>query len=358
MITAALKTRWLATSRAAVLACVVTLIGGCLSYPPPRQVTVSDDLTTLYAPHFDGKEYHNPWAPFVPSFTRRLQFMLTANPYPRRKPDVPRADNDGAYLQQVDVPDSLTWIGHSTAAIQEGGQVVLTDPHLRDRIFTVGRHSPPNVRADGVPADAMTVISHAHLDHLDADTVDELPDTVFYAVPLGLKLWFEKRGRANVVELDWWQSHTRNGWTFTCLPSQHWSKRIEIGFNQSLWCAWLIEGPQRTYFFAGDTGYFHGFAEFGRRFPTIDIAILPIGAYEPRDFIGYQHMDPQQAYRAFEDLGARYFVPVHWGTFRLSHEPIDEPPAELRRHLQALDEVREGVTFMAIGERWVFSMPP
>lgn len=357
MIQATRISRWHVRFGKAALLCALLLVAGCLSYPPARPVKASDDVSTLYAPHFDGEEYYNPWAKFVPSFKRRLQFMLTANPYPRRAPDVPRVDNDGAYLQRDDISDSLTWIGHSTTAIQERGQVVLTDPHLRQRIFAVGRHHPPAIGAHGIPANAMTVISHAHLDHLDAGTVEQLPDTVFYAVPLGLKTWFEKRGRANVVELDWWQSHTREGWTFTCLPAQHWSQRVEMGFNKSLWCSWLIEGPRRTYFFAGDTGYFHGFAEFGRRFADIDIAILPIGAYEPRDFIGYQHMDPQHAYRAYGDLKARYFVPVHWGTFRLSHEPIDEPPAELRRHLQLLQEAGDDVRFMAIGERWILPSP-
>ena len=260
------------------------------------------------------------------------------------------------YLTHPEEPASLSWLGHSTVAIHGRGAVVLTDPHLRNRILYVRRHLPPPLTPPDIPANAMTVISHAHLDHLDAGTVDALPESVFYAVPLGLKSRIAKRGRHNVVELDWWQSHTQYGWTFTCLPSQHWSQRIEVGFNKTLWCSWLIDGPQRRYYFAGDTGYFHGFAEFGRHFPGIDVAILPIGAYEPRDFIRYQHLDPQQAYRAFEDLGAATMVPVHWGTFRLTHEPLDEPPAELKRHLKTIDNPWP-VHFMAIGERWFLPQP-
>ncbi|MFK8015252.1 MAG: MBL fold metallo-hydrolase [Gammaproteobacteria bacterium] len=311
---------------------------------------ISDNTALLYAPHFEDGEFSNPWLPFVPSFKRRIQFMLTRNPYPRTKPAVPQVDLDPGFLLEDGAPDSLSWLGHSTVAIHESDDLVLTDPHLRNRIFTVGRHSPPPLTPSDIPANAMTVISHAHLDHLDAGTVDAMPESVFYAVPLGLKDWFAERGRKNVVELDWWESTTHRGWTFTCLPSQHWSQRLDIGFNKSLWCSWLIDGPERRYFFAGDTGYFHGFAEFGRRYENIDIAILPIGAYEPRDFIRYQHMDPQQAYRAFEDLNARSFVPVHWGTFRLSHEPVDEPAAELRRHLKAIGK-SGSVQFLAIGER-------
>lgn len=333
------------------LIAAVPLVAGCLAYPPAPPPRAVADAELLYAPHFADGEFFNPWAPFVPSFTRRVRFMLTANPYPRREPVVPQVHNDGAYLAGYEPGATVTWAGHSTVAIHEGDDVVLTDPHFRQRIWAVRRHSPPGFPVAAVPPDAMAVISHAHLDHLDAGTVDLLPASVFYAVPLGLREWFAARGRRNVVELDWWESHTRGAWTFTCLPSQHWSQRVEIPFNRTLWCSWLIEGPRRTYFFAGDTGYFHGFAEFGRRFPDIDLAILPIGAYAPRAFIGYQHMDPQQAYRAFEDLGAKRLLPVHWGTFRLSHEPVDEPPAELRRHLEGRQADSGAVRFLAIGGR-------
>lgn len=338
----------------AALACCMGL-AGCLAYPPYREARVSDDFSLLYAPHFKDGKFFNPWAPFEPSFKRRLQFMLTKNPYPRRKPVVPRVDNDGAYLSGYQAGAALTWIGHSTVAIHEGDDVVVTDPHLRNRIWGVRRLQPPGVPVTALPADTMVAISHAHLDHLSAGTVDDLPASVFYVVPLGLREWFVARGRENVVELDWWQSHQRGAWTFTCLPSQHWSQRIEVPFNQTLWCSWLIESGSRRYFFAGDTGYFHGFAEFGRRYPDIDVAILPIGAYAPRDFIGYQHMDPQQAYRAFEDLKARYLLAVHWGSFRLSHEPLDQGPIELRAHVKAVGGDARRVRLIAIGERWVLA---
>jgi N-acyl-phosphatidylethanolamine-hydrolysing phospholipase D len=164
--------------------------------------------------------------------------------------------------------------------------------------------------------------------------------------------WFRKRGVREVVELDWWQSARRGRFTITCLPSQHWTRRIEQGTNETLWCAWLLDSGKRRYFFAGDTGYFHGFAEFGRRFGPIDVAMLPIGAFEPRWFMQEAHMDPAEAFRSFQDLRARYLLPMHWGTFDLTDEPLDEPPRALERAV-----VREGgdlarVKLLAIGETW------
>jgi L-ascorbate metabolism protein UlaG (beta-lactamase superfamily) len=196
------------------------------------------------------------------------------------------------------------------------------------------------------------VISHNHYDHLDAFTVDTLPDSVEWYVPLGLGEWFRERGRSRVVELDWWETARRGRWEITCLPSQHWSRRGLTDMHESLWCSWLLDSGDHRYYFAGDTGYFHGFREFGRRFGPIDVAMLPIGAYEPRWFMKYQHMDPAEAYQAFIDLGARFLLPMHWGTFDLTDEPVDLPPRELARVLQERNGDAERVRTLAIGERW------
>ena len=184
-----------------------------------------------------------------------------------------------------------------------------------------------------------------------------MPASVGWYVPLGLADWFRKRGREDVVELDWWQSATRGRFTITCLPAQHWSRRIEHGMNKTLWCSWLIDSGDHRYYFAGDTGYFHGFAEFGRRFGPIDVAMLPIGAYEPRWFMGWQHLDPAQAYQAFLDLKAAAMLPMHWGTFDLTDEPVDLAPRELAEVVTA----RGGdprVRTLAIGERWTLPARP
>jgi N-acyl-phosphatidylethanolamine-hydrolysing phospholipase D len=210
-----------------------------------------------------------------------------------------------------------------------------------------------------VPPDAFAVVSHDHYDHLDAGTVERLPASLGWYVPLGLGDWFRERGRARVVELDWWESVRRGRWTITCLPSQHWSRRIENPTNSTLWCSWLLDSGDYRYYFAGDTGWFDGFAEFGRRFAPIDVALLPIGAYEPRWFMRYQHMDPAEAYQAFLDLGARLLLPMHWGTFDLTDEPVDLPPRELERVIRERGASLDPVRFLAVGERWkVPERPP
>ena len=314
-----------------------------------------DPVDLLYAPHGDVEEgFFTPWAEDPKSLWGIVRWwILSSNSYDKsRDPVVPRVANDGAFLAGFEPEVSVTWVGHSTFAIHDGDDVLLTDPHWGGRALIPARQSEPGIPLDAVPDDAFAVLSHNHYDHLDADTVEWLPESVQWFVPLGLADWFRERGRPNVVELDWWQSAERGRWTITCLPSQHWSRRIETGTNLSLWCTWLVDSGERRYFFAGDTGYFHGFAEFGRRYAPIDVAMLPIGAYEPRWFMQWQHMDPAEALRAHADLGARVMLGMHWGTFDLTDEPIDLPPHVLRGlvHEQGLDPAR--VRALAVGETW------
>jgi N-acyl-phosphatidylethanolamine-hydrolysing phospholipase D len=318
----------------------------------------SPDLArSLYAPHGDASAgFFTPWSSDPKTVWQFLRWQFSRNPYDKsRAPVIPIAANDGRSLAGIEHSASFTWVGHATFAIHDGGDVILTDPHFGPHALIPARLAPPGVPLSAVPPDAFAVISHAHYDHLDAYTVDALPATVQWFVPLGLGDWFRDRERPNVVELDWWQSAVRGRWTITCLPSQHWSRRIEIGTNRSLWCTWLISSEDRRYFFAGDTGYFHGFAEYGRRFGPIDVAMLPIGAYAPRWFMRWQHMNPKEAVQAHRDLRARAMLAMHWGTFDLTDEPADLPPRELaelveREHLDP-DRVRS----LAIGEVW---LPP
>jgi N-acyl-phosphatidylethanolamine-hydrolysing phospholipase D len=308
----------------------------------------------LYAPHRDTRgRFFVPWSDDPKTFWGILRWwFFTRNPYDRRGPlEVPRLANDGAYLAGVEHSATVTWVGHSTFAVHDRGDVFLTDPHFGERALIPARLVPPGLPISAVPGDAFAVISHSHYDHLDAWTVERLPASVGWYVPLGLAKWFRERGREDVVELDWWESARRGRFTITCLPSQHWSRRIEHGANETLWCSWLVDSGDYRYYFAGDTGYFHGFAEFGREFGAIDVAMLPIGAYAPRWFMEWQHLDPADAYQAFLDLGARFLLPMHWGTFDLTDEPPDLPPAELAAVLAE----RGGdsrVRTLAIGERW------
>jgi N-acyl-phosphatidylethanolamine-hydrolysing phospholipase D len=265
---------------------------------------------------------------------------------------VPVVANDGANLAGVEASATVTWVGHATLAVHDEADVFLTDPHFGPRALIPKRLVPPGIPVESVPPHAFGVVSHAHYDHLDAWSVEKLPASMGWYVPKGLAAWFRARGRSDVTELDWWQSAQRGRFTITCLPSQHWSRRIELGTNESLWCAWLVDSGVRRYFFAGDTGYFHGFAEYGRRFAPIDVAMLPIGAYEPRWFMRYQHMNPTEAYQAFRDLRARHLIGVHWGTFDLTDEPADLAPKALADAVRAAQGDASRVVTLAIGERW------
>ena len=312
-----------------------------------------DGADLLHAPHHGPEGFFNPWERFDWSFLRFLRWQLSRNAFDKSgEPVIPRVANDGACLAGREHSATVTWVGHATVAVHDDADVFLTDPHFGERAFLPRRIVPPGVPLAAIPPDAFAVISHNHYDHLDAGTVAALPETVTWFVPLGLADWFRARGRERVVELDWWQSARHGRWTLTCLPSQHWSRRIEQGVNGSLWCAWLIDSGKRRYFFAGDSGYFAGFAEYGRRFGPIDLALLPIGAYEPRWFMRYQHLNPADAVAVTRDLAARRMLGIHWGTFDLTDEPLDLPPRALAEAVAAAGEEPERFRVLAIGETW------
>ena len=319
---------------------------------------VSENAALLHAPHGEPGAFFNPWGRFESSLLAFFRWRLSANPFDKSgEPRVPRRANDGASLAGRAGSAELTWVGHATFAVHDEDDVFLTDPHWGDRALVVRRATPPGIPIESIPSHAFAVLSHNHYDHLDAETVKRLPATLAWYVPLGMEEWFRDRGVREVVELNWWQSAERGRWRITCLPSQHWSRRIEQGENTALWCAWLLDSGERRYFFAGDTGYFHGFSEYGRRFGPIDAAMLPIGAYEPRWFMRHQHMNPEEAYQAFLDLRARWMLPMHWGTFDLTDEPLDLPPEALREAVQARDGAGERVRILAVGERWHLPEP-
>lgn len=330
--------------------------------PDPGGIPEPDgrDAASLYAPHRnDDGSFFIPWDSDPKSAWRILRwYLFDDNPYDKsREPRVKVVANDGLRLAgRVEQPE-VTWVGHATFAVHDQDDVFLTDPHFTKRALIPARHTPPGVPIEAVPDDAFAVISHNHYDHLDAPTVTTLPETVQWFVPLGMAEWFRARDRPNVVELDWWESARRGRWEITCLPSQHWTRRIEQGTNAALWCAWLLDSGDTRYFFAGDTGYFHGFREFGRRYGTIDVAMLPIGAYEPRWFMRFQHMNPAEAYRAFLDLGARFMLGMHWGAFDLTDEPIDEAPKALARVLRERGG-DDRVHTLAVGETWPLPAAP
>jgi L-ascorbate metabolism protein UlaG (beta-lactamase superfamily) len=263
--------------------------------------------------------------------------------------EVPRIANDGVALRGAPQP-ALTWIGHATYLVQLGGKSLLTDPVFSSRLAIVPRNVPPGLARADLPHIDVVVVTHNHRDHMDAPSLLALGPEPVYVVPQGLGGWFQRNGLTRVVELQWWEQREVEGLAITFVPSQHWSRRGLFDENASLWGGYVIERDGLRVYHSGDTAWFDGFAEIGRRVGPIDAAMLPIGAYEPRWFMRTQHVDPLEAVQAFEQLGARRFFAMHWGTFKLTDEDLREPPVLLRQHWaeRNLDEQR--LEIPAIGE--------
>jgi N-acyl-phosphatidylethanolamine-hydrolysing phospholipase D len=205
---------------------------------------------------------------------------------------------------------------------------------------------------EDLPPIHVVVISHSHYDHLDATTVRRLAAAhrPRFLVPLGLKAWFADLGIETAEELDWWQSRVIGGVTLTCLPVQHWSARGFWDEDRTLWAGWAVAGRTKRLFFGGDTGYYDGFKEVGGRLGPFDVAAVSIGAYEPPGMMRMTHTTPEEALRLFGDVRADRFVAMHWGTFVLGDEPIDEPPRRLEAEARRLGLDADRVWILKHGE--------
>jgi L-ascorbate metabolism protein UlaG (beta-lactamase superfamily) len=222
----------------------------------------------------------------------------------------------------------LTWLGHAGFLVQLDGVSLLVDPVLSPSLpGGVGRNAPPGVPVELLPRIDAQLVTHSHYDHMDLPTLRRVGARVVAGLGTARLL-----GGAVLAceELAWWAQTRVGRVTVTFVPAQHWSRRGLADANRALWGGFVIEGSSARLYHAGDSALFDGFAAIGRRFPNLDAALLPIGAYDPGWFMERQHLSPEQAVRAFVDLGARTFVATHWGTFKLSDEPLDEPPLRLR----------------------------
>jgi L-ascorbate metabolism protein UlaG (beta-lactamase superfamily) len=251
----------------------------------------------------------------------------------RRSPaaaDVPRVVPDLELLKNPPPPGAgarLTWIGHASWLVQLDGISLLIDPIFSERIGPgVRRNVPPGIALAELPPIEAQLVTHNHRDHLDLPSLRGVGGRVIAG--LGLSRFFTRAGLP-CTELDWWADAAVGPVTVRFVPSQHWSQRGLNDANETLWGGFVIEGSSARIYHSGDTAYFDGFSLIGRRFGTVDAALLPIGAYDPAWFMSKQHLNPEEAIQAFVDLGARNFVAMHWGTFKLTDEPLDEPPIRL-----------------------------
>jgi N-acyl-phosphatidylethanolamine-hydrolysing phospholipase D len=271
-------------------------------------------------------------------------------PTPRENADLDFIRNNAkAGLNMV---PAVTWIGHATMLVQASGLNVLTDPVFSERVSPVqfagpARALPPGIAIKDLPRIDVVLISHNHYDHLDRGSVKTLSEQPggppLFLAPLGLKAWLKRLGIDPAVELDWWDHHDHLGADgrmveFHFTPAQHWSGRSLSDRNKTLWGAWSVFGADFHWFFSGDTGYSRDFIDTRERFAArqtpqqgggFDIALVAVGACLPRWFMKNQHVDLEEAVQIHLDLAAKRSVGVHWGTFSLADEPLDQPLHEL-----------------------------
>lgn len=335
-------------TRSAVVVLMLSFLGACKSmkvegYNGP----VSD--------HFDGVKFHNMGPFALRGLGAILKWRFTSHrlPWPEVIPIVP---------PPAVVPDSdplhATFVNHATFLVEIGGVNVLTDPIWSERASPVSWAGPKRVRPPGIPFESLpridaVVISHNHYDHMDLPTLQRIEKAYrpVFLCGLGNKAFLEKFGLTHVRELDWWQKEKVGSADITFVPARHFSQRGFKDRMKTLWGGYVIEGAGKKLYFAGDTGYGEHFKMIEKRFGAVDMALLPIGAYEPRWFMGVVHTNPDDAVRAHLDLKAKKSVGMHFGTFRLSDEGYDQPEKDLEKSLDERHVSRDRFVVPKFGER-------
>ena len=312
--------------------------------------------------HAPDGSFRNPWPDSEPRSWRdvlrwnrqRRREHLPPTPargsLPTARPEVVRPHADPAELR-------ATWIGHSTVLLQAGGLNILTDPVFSQRAFPVQWAGPrrimdPAMSIDDLPPLDVILLSHSHYDHLDKPAVRQLTrrhPNATWVVPLRLGPYIRGWGARTIVELDWWHDAVVGNLRVSAIPARHFSARRLGDRNKTLWCGFAFEVAGKRIFFAADTAYHPEFDEVGRRYGPFDFVMIPIGAYDPRWFMHVVHVDPEEAVRIYQDLIAPHpsvmpptMLAIHWGTFRLTDEAMDEPPRRTaeRWRAEGLEESR------------------
>lgn len=285
--------------------------------------------------------FQNVGNPRVPGFRDVLRWKMgrgpaDTSPHPVTAPIAPTLMTPD--LARIEHPKadqiSATWIGHSTFLIQVAGFNILTDPIFSEYcspwpIQRLRRGFPPALAVQELPRIDLIVLSHAHYDHFDRPSIQQMDRRIPIAAPLGLATVLRRWGFTNAVEFDWGDHGDLGELRLSCLPVQHGAARTPFDRNTTLWCGWMLEIAGQKIFFSGDTGYAAYFPELFALFAPVDLALLPIGAYAPDWFMQPLHLNPIEAVQMHRDLGARASIAMHWGTFQLTDEPLGAPPALL-----------------------------
>jgi N-acyl-phosphatidylethanolamine-hydrolysing phospholipase D len=316
-------------------------------YPDPRLVPPDKiSVPPTAAHHRPGGGFQNPWPGAVlHGFKDFLRWRIGDQRPKNRPPDPPR-DSLPTRAPVVVSPRaargyrSVTWVGHSTVLLQLGPLNVLTDPVWGERASPLSWIGPrrlmkPGLDFDALPPIDLVLLSHNHYDHLDAGSIRRLAHrfpAAAWLCPLRLGALLRSLGVRHLVERDWWQTAETPGFSAMCTPAQHFSARGLRDRNDTLWCGWTIASDGVRVYFAGDSGLHPEFAAIASTAGPFDLVMLPIGAYEPRWFMQPVHMNPEDAIEAYRQLTLSVArrppcLALHWGTFRLTDEAVDEPPS-------------------------------
>jgi N-acyl-phosphatidylethanolamine-hydrolysing phospholipase D len=290
--------------------------------------------------HHAGNIFRNPEPGFEEKkFTDFLKWVIIDRLKGKRPPrpssyNFKEVYHPDSFRRQHSDSSAITWIGHSSFLITLNGVHILTDPVWSDRaspssLIGPKRSVTPGIPFSDLPKIDIVLISHDHYDHLDLKTIKRLGNSPRYFIPENLGSFFHSQGITNISEHDWWESGAYKNLRITATPAQHFSGRSLTDRNRTLWCGWVIRSDIFNLYFCGDSGYFSGFREIGRRLGPFDFSLLPIGAYLPRWFMQPVHMSPEEAIQAWIDLGSDIFIATHWGTFDLADEPLNDPPEKL-----------------------------
>ena len=246
---------------------------------------------------------------------------------------------------------ALTWIGHASFLVQFTDLNVLIDPNFANWLFLLKRIKRSGLRLEHLPPIDLVLLTHAHFDHFHKPTLRRLPHPKIAIMPWGMGDLARNLGFERVVELDWWESFSHRDWRVTLTPCKHWGARMLRDHDRG-YGGFVLEHQGRRIYHAGDSAYFDGFKQIGQ-YLSPEIALLPIGAYQPESFRRV-HMGPDEAIKVFQDLRAQWFVPMHYGTFRLSFEDMDEPPRWLRQ-LAAAHNLTDRLRILEEGTPEVFN---
>lgn len=335
----------------AVKATVVVLISSCVFQPLDFdeekwiEAVEGTEAKELYSSNSRGGVFFNPWlVQKDKSFSNFLRWRFSKTPSYSEGAQQNRPLVIPNLIQRIEALDPaldfIAWIGHATFLFRVQGEYWLTDPIFSDRALLPKRITPPAIQAKdlaGLQGKLNIIISHSHYDHLDKKSLEYLPKNVSVYVPKGLGNYVAKFVSGAVTEMNWWDEIELGGNVkLSCLPAQHWSRRLFQGYNTTLWASYMVSSSNMTIYFGGDSGYFKGYRAIGEKFDTIDYALLPITAYDPRWFMHYTHMNTKEAIQAFSDLGAKYFIPTQWGAFHLGDNPPGLPPFDLQRDVKEM----------------------